>query len=688
MPHPLHILLVEDSEDDAVLVMRELERGGFKPTFRRVQTAAEFNEALAVGGWDVVIADYRLPQFNALAALRLLQAAKIDLPFLIVSGAIGEEVAVAAMKSGAHDYILKSSMARLVPAVERELRDARVRRERRFAQEAFARLAAIVESSGDAIVGKTLDGIITSWNAGAEQLFGYTAEEAMGRPVTMLMPLERMDEETRIVERLRGGGSVEHFETVRIRKDGRHIDVSVTISPIVDRTGKVIGASKIARDITERRRTETSLAALSKLGQSLAAAGTPLDAARVIGMIADELFGWDAFTLDLYLEGEDQMQTVLNVDTINGRKQDVPATNLDGAPSAIARRVIQAGAELILRESPTGMLPGTQAIGDMSRASASLMFVPVRNEARVIGVMSVQSYRARAFDQQSLRTLQTLADYCGGALERIAAREELRNSREQLRALAAHLQSVREEERKLMTREIHDELGQALTGFKMDLAWIRNRMQSEKMAVIKAPILDKIKTMGTLLDTTANLMRKLCTELRPGVLDDLGLIAAIEWQTREYQIRTGIDCDLKLNLGELEVDPERSTALFRIFQEILTNVARHAQATRVEVLMQKSGPNVVLEVKDNGKGIKKSELAGAHSLGLLGMRERAFILGGEMDIRGVTGKGTTVRVKMPLPEARPRPIEAAATQVETPDGAKKIPLARKRRKTNKSKVKL
>jgi signal transduction histidine kinase len=240
----------------------------------------------------------------------------------------------------------------------------------------------------------------------------------------------------------------------------------------------------------------------------------------------------------------------------------------------------------------------------------------------------------------------TVEDITQGKL----SEEELRASREQLRAFAAHLQSIREEERKLITREIHDELGQALTGFKMDLAWMRNRLQSEELDTIKQSLLDKIKTVGGLIDGTANLVRKLCTELRPGVLDDLGLTAAIEWQAREYQGRTGIICDVKVDLGDLVVDPDRSTALFRIFQEILTNVARHAQATKVEVMMKTTGAEVLLEVKDNGRGIKPGEIAGSKSLGLLGMRERAIILGGEVEISGAPGNGTTVSVKVPLPE--------------------------------------
>ena len=141
MKQPLRILSVEDSEDDAVFVTRELKRGGYEPVLERVETEKDFKAALAKGGWDAVIADYNLPQFSALEALRLLKESRIDLPFLIVSGAIGEEVAVAAMKSGAHDYILKKSLARLTPAVERELRDARVRRERTLAPERLTRMS-------------------------------------------------------------------------------------------------------------------------------------------------------------------------------------------------------------------------------------------------------------------------------------------------------------------------------------------------------------------------------------------------------------------------------------------------------------------------------------------------------------------------------------------------------------------
>jgi signal transduction histidine kinase len=358
MSKPLNVLLVEDSEKDALLVAHELRTHDFKLHLKRVQKQDGFLAALKEQSWDVIIADYSLPQFGAMAALKLLQKSELDLPFLIVSGAIGEETAVAAMKAGAHDYIMKDKLARLVPALEREMREAKMRQERR--------------------------------------------------------------------------------------------------------------------------------------------------------------------------EGE----------------------------------------------------------------------------------------------------------------------IELRNSRDQLRALAAKLQSVREEERKLITRDIHDELGQALTGFKMDLAWMRNRLAKDDPSTHQQ-LLEKIAEMGALVDGTANIIRKLCTELRPGILDDLGLTAAIEWQAREFSKRTGIRCAVTTSADGVALDPDQTTAAFRIFQEILTNVARHAQASRVNVRLESNEKELLLEASDNGRGIRETEMDGTKSLGLVGMRERALLLGGALELRGVPGKGTTVTVRLP-----------------------------------------
>jgi signal transduction histidine kinase len=226
--------------------------------------------------------------------------------------------------------------------------------------------------------------------------------------------------------------------------------------------------------------------------------------------------------------------------------------------------------------------------------------------------------------------------------ERKRTEEQLRTSRGQLRALSAHLQSIREEERTLVAREIHDELGQALTGLKMDLSWLIKRFPEGQTL-----LMEKAKSMLKFIDTTIQSVRRLSTKLRPGVLDDLGLIAAIEWQAQEFQNRTGIQCKFNSSLREVDLDRDRSTAVFRILQETLTNVARHASATRVNIYLGKKDASIVLIVEDNGRGITKNEIFDPKSLGLLGMRERALVFGGKVEIKGKSGKGTTVTLRIP-----------------------------------------
>jgi signal transduction histidine kinase len=242
----------------------------------------------------------------------------------------------------------------------------------------------------------------------------------------------------------------------------------------------------------------------------------------------------------------------------------------------------------------------------------------------------------RAFDEMA-ETLQMRQ------AEATQAEEQLRSSREQLRSLAAHLQSVREEERTEMAREIHDELGQALTGLKLDLSWLERKLDENQNS-----LREKTKPMLDIVDKTIQTVRRLSTELRPGVLDNLGLAAAIEWQIHEFQNRTGTKCQFSLPMEEIHIDGSRSTAMFRILQETLTNIARHANATRVKITLEEEDSNMVLQVKDNGTGISESKLSDSKSLGLLGMRERALLLGGEFSIRRNDGEGTIVIVRMPL----------------------------------------
>jgi len=231
--------------------------------------------------------------------------------------------------------------------------------------------------------------------------------------------------------------------------------------------------------------------------------------------------------------------------------------------------------------------------------------------------------------------------------DRKLAEEREKESRRQLRALSAHLQSVREEERTRIAREIHDELGQALTGLKMDLSFVQSGVGKAADPGL-ARLVERTTSMSRLIDSTIQTVRRIATQLRPGILDDLGLVAALEWQAQDFQSRTGIVCRFKSDLEHLDLDRDRSTAAFRIFQETLTNIARHSGANAVDVNLRHSDGEVVLHVMDNGKGILEADISGGGSLGILGMRERAHELGGELKIDGDQGKGTTVTLRIPL----------------------------------------
>ncbi len=220
--------------------------------------------------------------------------------------------------------------------------------------------------------------------------------------------------------------------------------------------------------------------------------------------------------------------------------------------------------------------------------------------------------------------------------------ESFRRSTEQLRELSARLQSVREEERTRIARAIHDELGQILTGLKMDVAWLQSHLDLQQPA-----LLAKTQAMSRLIDTTIQTVRRISTELRPGILD-LGLVATIEWQLQEFQTRTGIESKLISAPEETILDADGSTTVFRILQEILTNVARHAQATQVEIILEETAAFLTLQVQDNGRGITESEIHSPKSIGLLGMQERARLRAGEVQFHGTPGQGTIVTVRLPL----------------------------------------
>jgi len=318
----------------------------------------------------------------------------------------------------------------------------------------------------------------------------------------------------------------------------------------------------------------------------------------------------------------------------------------------VPKKVAYANSNRILLRNMTGM--GIIAVAAMMAAwfgVEKVIVKPVNAMVKATGEFAAGNLSIRSGMSGGLDELDQLASAFDQMAERLEQRQaerdraerEIRKSREQLRNLSAHLQSVREEERTRMAREIHDELGQGLTALKMDVSWLNRRFLEEDATFKK-----KLTSMEEVIDRTIQTVQKLSGELRPGILDDLGLAAAIEWQAEEFQNRTGIECEISLSPEETVLNRDQSTTMFRIFQETLTNVIRHARATKVEVRLEEQNGSIVLEVTDNGRGITEAEISDPKSFGLIGMRERVDFLDGELDIVGSPGMGTRIMVTLPL----------------------------------------
>ena len=447
MNERIRILHLEDQRDFSDLVQSVLEKEGIDAEVFLATNKEQFQRAIESSEFDVILADYLLPDCNGLQALEWVRAHDSELPFLLVSGTIGEDAAIESLKGGATDYVLKTRMERLAPSIRRAVLEWRERQKRRKVETELATSCKAAEETlrkSEEQYRLIFDGNpVPMWifdretlqflevNEAAIQHYGYSRAEFLRMTLKDLRPKE---ETPALVEYLHS--LLDHSASARLgfagiwthqRKNGTTLEAEIKWSQISFR-GRAAFLT-LATDVTERKRLEHREKAISKLGKSLSSATSPAQAAEIIQAITDDLFNSDVFTLDLYSEEENLVYPVLNLDTDRtGRRFYIPTQGKGRTPSERARRIIATGASLELRQEPLALPGDTIPSGDQSRPSASLVHVPIRNRTKVMGVLSIQSYKLNAYDQSDVNTLQVLADHCGGALERIRAEAALHQS--------------------------------------------------------------------------------------------------------------------------------------------------------------------------------------------------------------------------------------------------------------------
>jgi PAS domain S-box-containing protein len=518
--------------------------------------------------------------------------------------------------------------------------------DRRESDIAQARLAAIVESSDDAIISKDLDGVIRTWNVGAMRIFEYTAQEAVERSITIIIPPERHDEETQILQRLRKGERIEHFETVRVTKSGKKIDVSLTISPVRNANGQVIGVSKIARDITSQKQVEKELRESEERFRAILET-TP----ECVKLVAPDGTLLHMNAPGLKMVGADCAELVIGQSVY-----DLIAPEDRDRFRAFNQKIC-AGEK--------GTLEFAIIALDGKRRQMETHAAPLHNpDGTLIHLAVTRDVSAR---KQAEQTLHDLAKRLDAEVQARTTELEDRNAdvlrqSEQVRKLSLRLMITQDEERRHIARDLHDSAGQTLTVLGINLAQLIRDAEriAPKLAKDGGKIQELVQQLHREIRTTSYL-------LHPPLLDETGLPSALSWYVQGLSERSGLAIDLSVEEGFDRLPADMEMAIFRLVQESLTNVHRHSGSKTARIRIAREGDNVCVEVSDHGHGIPPHRMTEIQShgsgLGLRGLRERLRQFGGEMNIES-NGSGTRVLATIPLPKERPaadaQPLQAAA----------------------------
>src|SRR5246127_1436149 len=478
--------------------------------------------------------------------------------------------------------LLKSSGSPLVLAMVEDITD------KKNAEEARYRHAAVIESSDDAIASGTLDGIIVSWNTGAQKIYGYTEAEAVGKPISMLVPPELPDEENNILDTLKSGDRIEHFETVRVTKMGKRIDVSLTISPIKDATGRTVGISGIARDITERKLAEEALLSSERRYRLLFernVAGVGI--ASLDGRVLDCNEGWARI---LGYQSKDELR---------GRHASEfyfnPAERQSLVDELFEKQV------LFSRELQLKRKDGT----------------PVW----VLFNAAVHSDHDRPILQATMIDIS-----------------EWKRAEETLSDMTRKLIEAQEQERARIGRELHDDINQRLAMLSLEL---------EQLEENPAEIQTRVKELRREMAEVSNDVQAMSHDLHSSKLEYLGIVAGIKSWCKEFGERQRVEIDFSNDVHSA-LPFEIGLSLFRVLQEALHNVMKHSGVKRIEVQLREDSGEIHLIIRDSGKGFDVEAALQGKGLGLTSMRERVRLVNGTISIESKPMGGTTIHVRVPL----------------------------------------
>jgi PAS domain S-box-containing protein len=479
----------------------------------------------------------------------------------------------------------------------------------RALQNVEARVSDIVESAMDPMIAVDQDQRVVLFNAAAEKSFLWPRSAVLGEPLDRLIPQRFRSEhrahietfgETGVTSRRMGSQMV----LMGLRADGEEFPIEASISQHMEDGKKLF--TVILRDITERVRAESLLARSE---------------ARLRGILDS--------AMDAIITVDESQQIVL----FNAAAEGLFGCTKEeavGAPLAwfIPERFRGAHGNHVRSFGETGTAS--------RRMGAQRVVTGIRRNGEEFPIdasISQVSERGSKFYTVILRDVTA----------RALSEEALRRSKEELQELGAAAHEAREQEKSRIARELHDELAQALTALQIDVAWCK-----EKLPAGQDSFAQKLERMETLLDTTVTATRRIAADLRPLMLDDLGLLPAVEWLVENFMQRTGVPCELAVSTSELKLNNANSTAVFRIVQESLANVAKHARASHAEVAIEQNGSGVTISVRDDGLGFSPQDPRKPNSFGLVGLRERAYLLGGDAAIISAPGRGTNIEVRLPV----------------------------------------